>query len=410
MGLKPDPPLGLAPVTAGLERQAAIGSATDLGRGAELLLIETKIGPAPQAQRSGCLREEPQIERISQPHLQTESRRAPPLAGAEGPEGPPRPGAEHHLGSGEGQPQHRNPLLQAGQRIKAEDEAADAGTGAIQGRGAEPRGADRQAKAAPALERPQLQRMAEHLAQLALEGRFLEGVLLGELLVEEQGATCGHRTGSRYRDPDATADPWGHPSPGILIRSACDHPGATGTGRGRNIGSLSARETPMPADPLLLLAGQWLGVASLVLAVLTIAAFLQRWGVRFRLVGITSFTVLLAISCAAFAISYTPRVSIPGAVVLPVVYDNGAELVVAAAPDDLAEAAILPSLEQISRNLRGSGRQTADGLVHVRLRQIRQREPGLSEPVILAEATRNLADGSIQLPDHPSVSATASSR
>lgn len=166
----------------------------------------------------------------------------------------------------------------------------------------------------------------------------------------------------------------------------------------------------MPADPLLLLAGQWLGVASLVLAVLTIAAFLQRWGVRFRLVGITSFTVLLAISCAAFAISYTPRVAIPGAVVLPVVYDNGAELVVAAAPDDLAEAAILPSLEQISRNLRGSGRQTADGLVHVRLRQIRQREPGLSEPVILAEATRNLADGSIQLPDHPSVSATASSR
>lgn len=163
----------------------------------------------------------------------------------------------------------------------------------------------------------------------------------------------------------------------------------------------------MPVDPLLLTAGQWLGVASAVLALLTIAAFLQRWGIRFRLVGITSFTVLLALSCAAFAISYTPRVSIAGAVVLPVVYDNGAELVVAAAPADLPEAAILPSLEQISRNLRGSGRQSGDGLVHVRLRQIRSLKPGLSQPVVLAEATRSLIDGSVQLPDRPSAPAAA---
>lgn len=160
-------------------------------------------------------------------------------------------------------------------------------------------------------------------------------------------------------------------------------------------------ERPMPADPLLLTAGQWLGVASAVLAVLTVAAFVLRWGIRFRLVGVTSFTVLLAISCAAFAISYSPRVSIPGAVVLPVVYDNGAELVVAAAPADLADEAILPSLEQISRNLRGSGRQTDDGLVHVRVRQIRSLEAGRSQPVVLAEATRNLVDGSVQLPSRP---------
>jgi hypothetical protein len=157
----------------------------------------------------------------------------------------------------------------------------------------------------------------------------------------------------------------------------------------------------MPADPLLLLAGKWLGVASGVLALLTAAAFLRQWGIRFRLVGVTSFTVLLAISCAAFAISYTPRVSIPGAVVLPVVYDNGSDLVVAAAPEDLPSEAILPSLEQISRNLRGSGRNTADGLVHVRLRQIRSDQPGRSQPVVLAEATRSLTDGSINLPAGP---------
>ena len=155
----------------------------------------------------------------------------------------------------------------------------------------------------------------------------------------------------------------------------------------------------MPADPLLLLAGKWLGVASGVLALLTSAAFLRQWGIRFRLVGITSFTVLLAISCAAFAISYTPRVTIPGAVVLPVVYDNGSDLVVAAAPGDLPKEAILPSLEQITRNLRGSGRNTSDGLVHVRLRQIRSDQPGRSQPTVLAEATRNLADGTVRLPE-----------
>jgi hypothetical protein len=129
----------------------------------------------------------------------------------------------------------------------------------------------------------------------------------------------------------------------------------------------------MPADPLLLSAGQWLGAAGGVLALVTVVSFLSRWGIRFRLVGITSFTLLLAFSCVAFAISYTPRVVVPGA------------------------AAMAPTVEQVALNLRGNARNTGSGQVRVRLRRIEALEPGLSRPVVLAEATRQLADGTVEV-------------
>lgn len=150
----------------------------------------------------------------------------------------------------------------------------------------------------------------------------------------------------------------------------------------------------MAADPILLEAGTWLGVASGVLAVLTIAGFLSRWGIRFRLVGITSFTALLALSCLAFAISYNPRVSVPGAVQVPVVFDNGTDLVIAAAPADLPDEAAAPTAEQVARNLRGGGRGSG-GEIRVRLRRVEAVEPGLARPVVLAETTREEASSSL---------------
>lgn len=153
----------------------------------------------------------------------------------------------------------------------------------------------------------------------------------------------------------------------------------------------------MAADPILFVAGQWLGAASGALLVATIAAFLAGWGFRFRLVGVTSFTALLAISCLAFAVSYTPRVSLEGAVAVPVVFDNGSDLVVAAAPADLPPASYGPSVQQLAQNLRGSGRSSADGVVHVRLRRVEPAGPGRSKPVVLASASRDLASGSVAI-------------
>lgn len=152
----------------------------------------------------------------------------------------------------------------------------------------------------------------------------------------------------------------------------------------------------MAADPILLVAGTWLGAASGVLAVLTIAGFLSRWGIRFRLVGITSFTALLSLSCLAFAISYNPRVSVPGAIQVPVVFDNGTDLVIAAAPADLESTAAAPTVEQVALNLRGSGRGGSAGQVRVRLRRVEAVEPGLARPVVLAETTREQASSSLE--------------
>ena len=151
----------------------------------------------------------------------------------------------------------------------------------------------------------------------------------------------------------------------------------------------------MRADPLLLTAGEWLGIASAVLLLLTVVAFVVRWGIRFRLVGVTSFTVLLSLSCLAFAVSYAPRLQVEGAVSVPVVFDNGSDLVVAAAPADLAPEAFQPSVEQVALNLRGSGRGTQ--LVEVRLRRVESKASGTDTPVVLASAVRNLADGSVSL-------------
>ncbi|MCP9929731.1 hypothetical protein KBY82_02925 [Cyanobium sp. AMD-g] len=154
----------------------------------------------------------------------------------------------------------------------------------------------------------------------------------------------------------------------------------------------------MAADPILLVAGTWLGAASGVLAVLTIAGFLSRWGIRFRLVGITSFTALLSLSCLAFSISYNPRVSVPGAVQVPVVFDNGTDLVIAAAPADLPSEAAAATVEQVARNLRGGGRGGSGGggsEVRVRLRRVEAVEPGLARPVVLAETTRQEATSSL---------------
>ena len=151
----------------------------------------------------------------------------------------------------------------------------------------------------------------------------------------------------------------------------------------------------MRADPLLLTAGEWLGIASAALLLLTVVAFVVRWGIRFRLVGVTSFTVLLSLSCLAFAVSYAPRQLVDGAVSVPVVFDNGSDLVVAAAPADLAPEAFGPSVQQVAVNLRGSGRGTQQ--VEVRLRRVEATAPGTDTPKVLATAIRNLEDGSVTL-------------
>ena len=143
----------------------------------------------------------------------------------------------------------------------------------------------------------------------------------------------------------------------------------------------------MALDQLLLTAAPWLAWSGLGLGLLTVVAFIARWGLRFRLVGVSSFTLLLAVSCWAFGLSYTPPVVVVGALRAPVVFDNGTDLVVAQAPADLDAATVTATLEQLAGNLRGAGRGSRT--VAVRLRALESGADGSSRPVILGELERD---------------------
>ena len=142
----------------------------------------------------------------------------------------------------------------------------------------------------------------------------------------------------------------------------------------------------MPLPELLEMSSKWLAWSGLGLSVLTLVAFITQWGMRFRLVGVSSFTFLLAVSCWAFSISYTPPIRIDGAQQVPIVFDNGTNLVVAQAAEGFQSEAINPTLNQIAANLRPGGRNLE---VRVRLRQIQPVNEGTSRPVVLGEVTRN---------------------
>ncbi len=146
----------------------------------------------------------------------------------------------------------------------------------------------------------------------------------------------------------------------------------------------------MPLPELLEGSSKWLAWSGLGLSVLTVVAFVTSWGLRFRLVGVSSFTFLLAVSCWAFSISYSPPVRVEGALQVPIVFDNGTDLVVAQASSDFAEGAVAPTLDQIAANLRPGGRSSE---VRVRLRQLQAVSEGTSRPVVLGETKRNFSQG-----------------
>ena len=158
----------------------------------------------------------------------------------------------------------------------------------------------------------------------------------------------------------------------------------------RNIERRFVPNQPMPLPELLEGSSKWLAWSGLGLSVLTVVAFVTRWGLRFRLVGVSSFTFLLAVSCWAFSISYSPPVRVEGAVRVPIVFDNGTDLVVAQASSGFAQEAITPTLNQIAANLRPGGRNME---VRVRLRQLQTESEGSSRPVVLGETKRDFSQG-----------------
>ncbi|MBD2363346.1 Ycf51 family protein [Anabaena minutissima FACHB-250] len=139
---------------------------------------------------------------------------------------------------------------------------------------------------------------------------------------------------------------------------------------------------------------QWSGIATLVFAVLAILAFLFKWGIRFRLVGITGFMLVLTVGLFSLSIVPLSRTVIPGAAKYTLVYDNGSNQAVIAISPQLSPDEVEATLLQAASNLYSFGRsgRQGDNQLTVRARTIIHPEQGLSIPLYLGDVKRSLAN------------------
>ncbi|CDM92579.1 MULTISPECIES: Ycf51 family protein [Limnospira] len=145
----------------------------------------------------------------------------------------------------------------------------------------------------------------------------------------------------------------------------------------------------MLTTPELLDFSKWLGIATLAFAALTVLAFVLNWGIRFRLVGITAFTGVLAGGVFALGLGLFQRVEIPGAVRYTRVFDDGARQIVIAVAPDITESQLEATLQQAASDLYSPGRGGAGQMpLVIRARTIVHPQPGVSEPIFLGRVQR----------------------
>ncbi|HEY9609149.1 Ycf51 family protein [Allocoleopsis sp.] len=138
---------------------------------------------------------------------------------------------------------------------------------------------------------------------------------------------------------------------------------------------------------------QWSAILTVVCGVLATLGFIFKWGIRFRLVGITSFMGVLTGSLFALGLVPFSRSVIPGAVPFSMVYDNGGNQTVITVPAQITETELDATLRQAASNLFSYGRLGggADNQLTIRARTIIHPKPGVSKPLFLGQAKRSLA-------------------
>ena len=136
------------------------------------------------------------------------------------------------------------------------------------------------------------------------------------------------------------------------------------------------------------------GIIGVILFFVTLITFFFNFSIKFRLTGATIFSFLLSIFSWAFLQSYSENIKIEGAVYLPVVYDNGSDLIITKADEDLPLESIEPTLEQISSNLKKGSRSGRK--VKIRIRRLEKISEGVSKPIIIGEVEKSfITDNSI---------------
>tara|TARA_Y100000589_G_scaffold215481_1_gene203318 strand:- start:585 stop:1043 length:459 start_codon:yes stop_codon:yes gene_type:complete len=134
------------------------------------------------------------------------------------------------------------------------------------------------------------------------------------------------------------------------------------------------------------------GVIGVILFFITLITFFFNFPLKFRLTGATIFSFLLSIFSWAFLQSYSQNIKIDGAVYLPVVYDNGSDLIISKADQDFPIESIEPTLKQISSNLKKGSRSGRK--VKIRIRSLEKISEGVSKPIVIGEVEKSFISAS----------------
>ena len=138
---------------------------------------------------------------------------------------------------------------------------------------------------------------------------------------------------------------------------------------------------------------KWAGILTLVSAVFTLLAFILKWGIRFRFVGVTSFMGVLAGGLFALGLGLFTHTTIPGAIRYALIYDNGGTQVGISVPSQITESQIEATLRQAAADLFSYGRLgSPNESMTIRARTIVHPEPGVSQPLYLGEVKRSLTE------------------
>lgn len=137
---------------------------------------------------------------------------------------------------------------------------------------------------------------------------------------------------------------------------------------------------------------QWAGILTLVSGVIAVLGFIFKWGIRFRLVGVTGFVGVLTVGLFALGLVPFTRTVIPGAIRFTVVYDNGGPQTVIAVPSKLTETELDATLRQAASDMFSLGRIGGlNNQLTIRARTIIHPEPGVTKPLFLGQVTRSLS-------------------
>lgn len=147
----------------------------------------------------------------------------------------------------------------------------------------------------------------------------------------------------------------------------------------------------MPATSDFFQVSQWAGILTLVCGAITAMGFILKWGIRFRLVGATSFMGVLTAGLFALGLGLFTRTGIPGAVRYSVIYDNGATLAAIAVPNQITASELDATLRQAAGDLSSYGRAGGSSQFLIQARTIIHPEPGVSLPLYLGKVQRSLA-------------------